>query len=184
MLLLCQNHFVVCAELFITGLSSGAFYADLSSGCQVFHRCISAFGIVFRYSFLCPHGTVFNTESNTCDWWYRVQCNTGNHQDRDHHRGGQVQEHLGGAWTHNNGQSVILGQNKIEENHISYDEGDHFQGGHIRQHLNNGGGALKHNIGQSNSFAHDEKEENIIPYDYRPTSQNIYDFESSQGKAH
>ena len=83
MLLLCHNYFVVCVELFITGLSSGAFYADLSTGCQVFHRCISSFGVFFRYSFLCPHGTVFNKETNTCDWWYRVQCGQGTSQDNN-----------------------------------------------------------------------------------------------------
>ena len=57
-----------------SGRESGAYYADPEARCQVFHRCIAVFGVFFKYSFLCPTGSVFNQEYNTCDWWYRVQC--------------------------------------------------------------------------------------------------------------
>ena len=60
--------------LWITGRESEAFFADPEAECQVFHRCIAVFGVFFKYSFLCPHGSVFNQEYSTCDWWYRVQC--------------------------------------------------------------------------------------------------------------
>ena len=74
---------------------NGGYYADLDTGCQVFHVCGSAsaiFGSV-TYSFLCPNGyyssiqslvqfylnhlcagTVFNQKYFTCDWWYNVDC--------------------------------------------------------------------------------------------------------------
>ena len=57
-----------------SGRESGAYYADPEARCQVFHRCIAVFGVFFKYSFLCPTGSVFNQKYSTCDWCYRVTC--------------------------------------------------------------------------------------------------------------
>ncbi|GFS85170.1 chitin-binding type-2 domain-containing protein [Nephila pilipes] len=46
------------------------FYADLDTGCQVFHVCWPH----RRESFLCPVGTVFNQAILACDYWYSVNC--------------------------------------------------------------------------------------------------------------
>ncbi|GFS48601.1 chitin-binding type-2 domain-containing protein [Trichonephila inaurata madagascariensis] len=46
------------------------FYADLETGCQVFHVCWPH----RRESFLCPVGTVFNQAILACDYWYSTDC--------------------------------------------------------------------------------------------------------------
>ncbi|GAB6019516.1 hypothetical protein CHUAL_001092, partial [Chamberlinius hualienensis] len=46
-------------------------YADVETGCQVYHVCQSD---ERRESSLCVNGTVFNQESLACDWWYNVDC--------------------------------------------------------------------------------------------------------------
>ncbi|PRD34425.1 UNVERIFIED_CONTAM: hypothetical protein NCL1_14660 [Trichonephila clavipes] len=46
------------------------FYADLETGCQVFHICWPH----RRESFLCPVGTVFNQAISACDYWYSSNC--------------------------------------------------------------------------------------------------------------
>ncbi|XP_013778216.1 uncharacterized protein LOC106462801 [Limulus polyphemus] len=47
------------------------FYADVESGCQVWHYC----QLDSRQdSFLCTNGTIFNQETRVCDWWYNVNC--------------------------------------------------------------------------------------------------------------
>ena len=28
----------------------------------------------FRYSFLCPNGTLFEQQYFICDWWFNVDC--------------------------------------------------------------------------------------------------------------
>ncbi|XP_076337080.1 uncharacterized protein LOC143239645 [Tachypleus tridentatus] len=47
------------------------YYADVDSGCQVFHFC---YGEGFHKSFLCPNGSIFNQKTFTCMWWYNVSC--------------------------------------------------------------------------------------------------------------
>ena len=47
------------------------FYADLETGCQVYHSCGTRGR---RHSFLCPNGTIFSQEYLICDWWYNVMC--------------------------------------------------------------------------------------------------------------
>ncbi|KAG8184388.1 hypothetical protein JTE90_004560 [Oedothorax gibbosus] len=46
------------------------FYADLETGCQVFHVCYEH----RRESFLCPVGTIFNQPILACDYWYSSNC--------------------------------------------------------------------------------------------------------------
>ncbi|GFQ99661.1 chitin-binding type-2 domain-containing protein [Trichonephila clavata] len=46
------------------------FYADLETGCQVFHVCWPH----RRESFLCPVGTIFNQAILACDYWYSTDC--------------------------------------------------------------------------------------------------------------
>ncbi|XP_035206238.1 uncharacterized protein LOC118181259 [Stegodyphus dumicola] len=46
------------------------FYADLETGCQVFHVCYQH----RRESFLCPVGTTFNQPILACDYWYSSNC--------------------------------------------------------------------------------------------------------------
>ena len=31
-------------------------------------------GGFFKYSFLCPNGTLFNQEYFICDWWFNFDC--------------------------------------------------------------------------------------------------------------
>ncbi|XP_022238586.1 uncharacterized protein LOC111085233 [Limulus polyphemus] len=47
------------------------YYADVDSGCQVFHFCYEE---GFQKSFLCPNGSIFNQKTFTCMWWYNVSC--------------------------------------------------------------------------------------------------------------
>ncbi|KAG8184390.1 hypothetical protein JTE90_004562 [Oedothorax gibbosus] len=46
------------------------FYADMETGCQVFHVCYEN----KKASFLCPVGTVFNQAVLSCDFWHRSNC--------------------------------------------------------------------------------------------------------------
>ncbi|XP_055936954.1 uncharacterized protein LOC129966540 [Argiope bruennichi] len=46
------------------------FYADMDTGCQVFHMCFEN----RKVSFLCPVGTVFNQALLTCDYWHHSDC--------------------------------------------------------------------------------------------------------------
>ncbi|XP_076373003.1 uncharacterized protein LOC143257858 [Tachypleus tridentatus] len=57
---------------FVCGEVPGRF-ADPETGCQVWHLCPGGY-TVFRHSFLCPNGTIFNEERDICDWWYNVHC--------------------------------------------------------------------------------------------------------------
>jgi hypothetical protein len=49
------------------------YYADVESGCQVFHIC-SRNSLKLKNSFLCPNESIFNQELLTCDWWNNVDC--------------------------------------------------------------------------------------------------------------
>lgn len=40
-------------------------YADVETGCQVWHICQNR----HKHSFLCPNGTIFNEKNGICDWW-------------------------------------------------------------------------------------------------------------------
>ncbi|XP_067126137.1 uncharacterized protein [Centruroides vittatus] len=47
------------------------FYADVDSGCQVWHYCQPD----GRHdAFLCPNGTIFDQKNRVCNWWYNVNC--------------------------------------------------------------------------------------------------------------
>ncbi|GFS85167.1 chitin-binding type-2 domain-containing protein [Nephila pilipes] len=54
-----------CADKPISGL-----YADMETGCQVFHACWPN----HKESFLCPIGTIFNQAISSCDYWYCFNC--------------------------------------------------------------------------------------------------------------
>jgi len=47
------------------------FYADVSTGCQVFHRCDFNGNMT---SYLCVNSTVFNQITLVCDFWFNVDC--------------------------------------------------------------------------------------------------------------
>ena len=49
----------------------GGYYADPETQCQVFHVCGRRGE---KYSFLCPHGTIFNQNYLTCDFWFNSDC--------------------------------------------------------------------------------------------------------------
>ncbi|XP_066251106.1 uncharacterized protein [Euwallacea similis] len=51
------------------GIESG-YYADLETGCQVFHICEDG----RKISFLCPNGTIFQQAELICEWWNKVNC--------------------------------------------------------------------------------------------------------------
>ncbi|XP_066141759.1 mucin-6-like [Euwallacea fornicatus] len=51
------------------GIENG-YYADLETGCQVFHICEDG----RKISFLCPNGTIFQQAELICEWWNKVNC--------------------------------------------------------------------------------------------------------------
>ena len=51
------------------------YYADPEADCQSYHVCSdSGDGIMVKFDFLCPNGTIFNQEEFVCDWWFNVDC--------------------------------------------------------------------------------------------------------------
>ncbi|GIX85165.1 chitin-binding type-2 domain-containing protein [Caerostris darwini] len=68
-------HFPNYKEIPITsfdchGRNIPGFYADVETGCQVFHVCYEH----RRESFLCPIGMIFNQPILACDYWYSSDC--------------------------------------------------------------------------------------------------------------
>ncbi|KAF4522436.1 hypothetical protein B566_EDAN012336 [Ephemera danica] len=51
-------------------MKTSGYFADLDTGCQVFHLCEGG----RKMSFLCPNGTIFRQSKLTCDWWFKVDC--------------------------------------------------------------------------------------------------------------
>jgi len=53
----------------------GGYYADMETGCQVYHTCGNRedYNLV-KFSRLCPNGTIFAQQQQTCRWWYLVDC--------------------------------------------------------------------------------------------------------------
>merc|ERR1712142_1445320 len=53
----------------------GSYYADMETGCQVHHTCGNRedFNLI-KFSSLCPNGTIFDQQGQTCRWWYLVDC--------------------------------------------------------------------------------------------------------------
>merc|ERR1711892_1085031 len=54
----------------------GGYYADMETRCQVYHTCgtlAEDFNLI-TFSRLCPNGTTFHQEGQTCRWWYLVDC--------------------------------------------------------------------------------------------------------------
>ncbi|CAH1173820.1 unnamed protein product [Phaedon cochleariae] len=52
------------------GRPSG-YYADVATGCQVYHMCD---GIGRQFSYACPNATLFQQRMLVCDHWYMVDC--------------------------------------------------------------------------------------------------------------
>lgn len=52
------------------GRSTG-YYADVESGCQVYHMCD---GLGRQFSYTCPNATLFQQRMMICDHWYMVNC--------------------------------------------------------------------------------------------------------------
>nr|XP_022921092.1 uncharacterized protein LOC111429412 [Onthophagus taurus] len=57
-------------------------YADVETGCQVYHVCHDGREGEKGATFLCTNGTIFNQAEFTCDWWYNVNC----HEAQSHYR--------------------------------------------------------------------------------------------------
>jgi len=55
---------------FECGDLNNGVYADMETGCQVWHICQNR----HKHSFLCPNGTIFNEKNGICDWWYNHDC--------------------------------------------------------------------------------------------------------------
>jgi len=53
----------------------GGYYADMETGCQGYHTCGNRedYNLV-KFSSLCPNGTIFDQQPQTCRWWYLVDC--------------------------------------------------------------------------------------------------------------
>ncbi|ALC45652.1 CG14880 [Drosophila busckii] len=47
------------------------YYADVETGCQVYHMCD---GIGRQFSYACPNTTLFQQRMLICDHWYMVNC--------------------------------------------------------------------------------------------------------------
>ncbi|KAG4078992.1 hypothetical protein HA402_001647 [Bradysia odoriphaga] len=53
----------------------GGYYADSETQCQMFHVCVKVAGVgVQDFRFLCPNGTAFDQEAQTCADWGDVDC--------------------------------------------------------------------------------------------------------------
>lgn len=52
------------------GRASG-YYADVETGCQVYHMCD---GLGRQFSYTCPNTTLFQQRMLICDHWYMVNC--------------------------------------------------------------------------------------------------------------
>ncbi|XP_011211374.2 mucin-5AC [Bactrocera dorsalis] len=53
-----------------SGRPSG-YYADVETGCQVYHMCD---GLGRQFSYSCPNTTLFQQRMLICDHWYMVNC--------------------------------------------------------------------------------------------------------------
>ncbi|XP_067644626.1 uncharacterized protein js [Eurosta solidaginis] len=53
-----------------SGRPSG-YYADIETGCQVYHMCD---GLGRQFSYSCPNTTLFQQRMLICDHWYMVNC--------------------------------------------------------------------------------------------------------------
>lgn len=60
------------------GRASG-YYADVETGCQVYHMCD---GLGRQFSYSCPNTTLFQQRMLICDHWYMVNC-TNSESDYD-----------------------------------------------------------------------------------------------------
>ncbi|CAH0719786.1 unnamed protein product, partial [Brenthis ino] len=60
------------------GRGSG-YYADVETGCQVYHMCD---GLGRQFSYSCPNTTLFQQRMLICDHWYMVNC-TNSEDDYD-----------------------------------------------------------------------------------------------------
>ncbi|XP_014223690.1 uncharacterized protein LOC106650276 [Trichogramma pretiosum] len=49
-------------------------YANVETGCQVYHVCHDGREGDQGAAFLCANGTIFNQKEFACDWWYNVDC--------------------------------------------------------------------------------------------------------------
>ncbi|XP_078043620.1 uncharacterized protein LOC144473542 [Augochlora pura] len=49
-------------------------YANVETGCQVYHICHDGREGHQGASFLCPNGTIFSQREFSCDWWHNVKC--------------------------------------------------------------------------------------------------------------
>nr|XP_022919775.1 uncharacterized protein LOC111428474 [Onthophagus taurus] len=49
------------------------YYADVDSGCQIYHMCD---GLGRQFSYSCPNTTLFQQRMLICDHWYMVNCST------------------------------------------------------------------------------------------------------------
>ncbi|XP_030766800.1 uncharacterized protein LOC115890644 isoform X2 [Sitophilus oryzae] len=50
---------------------TAGYYADVSTGCQVYHMCD---GLGRQFSYKCPSKTLFQQRMLICDHWYMVNC--------------------------------------------------------------------------------------------------------------
>nr|XP_023014561.1 DNA-directed RNA polymerase II subunit RPB1 [Leptinotarsa decemlineata] len=64
------------------------YYADVTTGCQVYHMCD---GLGRQFSYKCPNATLFQQRMLICDHWYMVNCSKS------------VQDY---------GANLLIGQNK------------------------------------------------------------------------
>ncbi|KAH1022632.1 hypothetical protein HUJ04_012010 [Dendroctonus ponderosae] len=65
-----RKNFLVVSAFSCDGRTSG-YYADVSTGCQVYHMCD---GLGRQFSYSCPSKTLFQQRMLICDHWYMVNC--------------------------------------------------------------------------------------------------------------
>ncbi|XP_076250772.1 jiangshi isoform X1 [Rhynchophorus ferrugineus] len=59
------------ADTFSCNGRNAGYYADVSTGCQVYHMCD---GLGRQFSYKCPSKTLFQQRMLICDHWYMVNC--------------------------------------------------------------------------------------------------------------
>ncbi|KAK4881816.1 hypothetical protein RN001_005135 [Aquatica leii] len=59
-------------QIFSCDHRPAGYYADLETGCQVYHMCD---GLGRQFSYTCPNNTLFQQRMLICDHWYMVNCN-------------------------------------------------------------------------------------------------------------
>ena len=97
---------------------AGGYFADMEAGCQVHHTCGTREDFnSLKFSSLCPNGTIFGQEGQTCRWWYLVDCQSSEsfYYSETNVRGSQPSSSSSASSSSSSGKCL-----QIIDNSISY----------------------------------------------------------------